>query len=234
MIDFHSHVLPAMDDGAKDAEASLAMLHMAAAQGARAVAATPHFYWGQDTVDSFLARRRESLAVLHSRLTAECPPVLPGSEVLLREGISRLELRPLCLQGTEVLLVELPFSRPPHWLLEELENIVLGQRLTVMLAHLDRYAPWYSRQAVTALTELPEVIVQLNAGALADGRRLRALRKWLPTPDRLVLGSDMHSPTERAPQLDRARARLSRSRAGRLWLAQMAQTTQEILCSTEE
>ena len=44
MIDFHSHILPGMDDGSKSTQESLEMLDMLRAQGVDTVAATPHFY----------------------------------------------------------------------------------------------------------------------------------------------------------------------------------------------
>ena len=44
MIDFHSHILPEMDDGSKDAKMSLAMLQMEREQGVTEVVFTPHFY----------------------------------------------------------------------------------------------------------------------------------------------------------------------------------------------
>ncbi|MBQ8684510.1 MAG: hypothetical protein IJ518_08375 [Clostridia bacterium] len=229
MIDFHSHVLPDMDDGAKTPEISLAMLRAAAKQGAEVVVATPHFYWEYDSINSFLERRQRCYDQLRPLLTADCPSVLLGAEVRLSEGLSRMDLRPLCLQGTDILLLELPFMRAPHWLLEEVENIVLGQRLTVMFAHLDRYMTWYKSNDIAALTELPGVIVQLNAETLADKRELRQLLKWLPPSLRLVVGSDMHDMGERAPQLAQAMALLARNRVGRMWLQQIRYTAREIM-----
>ena len=43
MIDFHTHILPKMDDGSKSTEESIAMLKMQAEQGIRWVVVTPHF-----------------------------------------------------------------------------------------------------------------------------------------------------------------------------------------------
>ena len=54
MIDFHSHILPEMDDGSKDVKMSLAMLQMEREQGVTEVVFTPHFYAQQDTVAHFL------------------------------------------------------------------------------------------------------------------------------------------------------------------------------------
>jgi len=227
LVDFHAHCLPAVDDGAPHVAAACAMLKLAQQQGAAAVIATPHFYWGHHTVDEFVRVRQRAYdsLMLHKN---ELPQILLGAEVLLREGISKVDLRPLCLEGTNILLVELPFMRPPYWVFEELEEIAYTQRLTVMLAHLDRYMPWYSTEKLDKLMELPGVIVQINAEMLTDRRDFRALCKWLGQPRRLVLGSDMHDPDDRAPLLDRALHTLSRSRIGREWLERIEDTTKQI------
>ena len=203
------------------------MLDMARKQGAAAVIATPHFYWGHHTVTDFVGARQQAYnsLMLHKKAL---PPILLGAEVLLREGLSKQDLRPLCIEGTNILLVELPFIRPPYWLFDELEDIAYTQRLTIMLAHLDRYLPLYSTEKLDRLMELPRVIVQINAEMLADRRDFRVLQKWLGLPRRLVLGSDMHDPADRAPLLDRAMHTLSRSRTGRIWLERIEETTKQI------
>ena len=43
MTDFHSHILPGLDDGSKNVEESVKILKMMAEQGIERVAATPHF-----------------------------------------------------------------------------------------------------------------------------------------------------------------------------------------------
>ena len=227
-VDFHSHCLPHIDDGARDVETACGMLRMVAEQGAVAVAATPHFYWGEDTVESFLQARQEAYSRLQPHLEG-LPPLRLGAEVLLREGISRVDLHPLCLEGTDLLLVELPFVPPTGWLIEELENIIYEQRLTVMLAHLDRYMPWYSKEWAETLTDLSDVIVQLNGDSLADRGVYRALRRWLPDCSRMVLGSDMHSTGHRAPHLNEAFRNLSRKRSGRLWLDRIEETANDLI-----
>jgi len=228
LTDFHAHCLPAIDDGAADVTMAKAMLKVAGDQGVDTVVATPHFYWGDHSVPTFLEQRRAALAALQPHLKG-LPKLVLGAEVLLREGISRVDLRPLCLEGTDILLVELPFMRAPGWLIEELENIAYNQQLTIMLAHLDRYMPWYSSERIASLLELPDVIVQLNADSLADRHYIKALSKWLPTPSRLVLGSDMHDTTERAPMLSEAVARMEKKRFSREWLEQVEATTHVLL-----
>ena len=226
-VDFHTHCLPAVDDGAADLSASRLMLKQVQEQGATAVIATPHFYWGHHTVEGFLRVRQQAYhsLMLHK---AELPQILLGAEVLLREGISKVDLRPLCLEGTDILLVELPFMKPPYWVFEELEEIAYTQRLTIMLAHLDRYMPWYSTERLDRLLELPRVIVQINADMLVDRRGFRDLCRWLGFPRRVVLGSDMHDPDGHGPHMDRALRTLSQGRRGREWLARVEETTKQI------
>ena len=54
--DFHSHILPGMDDGSRSVEESLGMLRMEAKHGIRRIVATPHFYARQNSPTEFLDR----------------------------------------------------------------------------------------------------------------------------------------------------------------------------------
>ena len=44
MIDFHSHILPGVDDGPQNMEDSLSMLRSSFLQGVDLVVSTSHFY----------------------------------------------------------------------------------------------------------------------------------------------------------------------------------------------
>ena len=111
MIDFHSHILPGMDDGSKSTQESLEMLDMLRAQGVDTVAATPHFYARENPPEVFLRRRAEAWNRLRPQLTADSPRVLLGAEVRYFQGISHVDrLHDLCLEGQDVLLLEMPFS----------------------------------------------------------------------------------------------------------------------------
>jgi protein-tyrosine phosphatase len=88
VIDFHSHILPGIDDGSRDVPTSLEMLHLAAAQGVDWMVATPHFYAWRDRMDDFLRRREEAFAALSSSLSPELPRILIGAEAAFFPGIS--------------------------------------------------------------------------------------------------------------------------------------------------
>lgn len=220
MIDFHTHCLPAIDDGADTVEIAMQMLRESVQNGIDTVVATPHFYAGEMTIDEFLARRQTALAQTREACERESLPVriIPAAEVLVREGISKLDLHPLCIEGTQCVMLELPFMTPPAWLLEEIENIVFDQKLVVMYAHLDRYMAWYSAEDVAEITDIPGLLVQINAGSLISRRACRQLHGWLPAAKRLVLGTDMHEPKVCAKDMEKAYANLKRMALGREWI----------------
>ena len=83
IIDFHSHILPGMDDGSKSVEMSVEMLNREAEQGIRKVIATPHFYPWSEHPEQFLARRDTAAAKLRKAMEMRnhLPEVIMGAEV---------------------------------------------------------------------------------------------------------------------------------------------------------
>ena len=86
MIDWHSHILPAMDDGSRCVEESIEMLDLLAEQGVSCVIATPHFLANEESVDRFLQRRRASYDALMQAVSENHPTVLCGAEVKYYAG----------------------------------------------------------------------------------------------------------------------------------------------------
>ena len=64
MIDFHTHILPGMDDGSRDVRESFQMLTLESEQGVQETLLTPHFYAHFDKISSFLERREHSFQKL--------------------------------------------------------------------------------------------------------------------------------------------------------------------------
>ena len=90
ITDFHTHVLPGVDDGSASVEESLALLQMEAEQGIGQVVATPHFYANHDTPERFLQRRERAEATLREALTGkpDMPELFMGAEVYFFPGMS--------------------------------------------------------------------------------------------------------------------------------------------------
>ena len=111
-LDYHAHVLPGCDHGSDRLETSLRQLHMAAAAGIRTICATPHFYPHKESAEAFLRRREECAQLLRAHLPEQAPQICLGAEVLICDGMERLEgLHRLCREGTNELLLEMPFMR---------------------------------------------------------------------------------------------------------------------------
>ena len=131
MIDFHTHILPGIDDGSRSTDESIQMLR--AMPEVTHVVATPHFYAWENTPERFLRRRTAAWEQLRERLDDTAPDIRLGAEVCYFEGICRSdELHSLCIEGTNMLLLEMPFekwsSRALHDLLE------LGHRHVAYIA----------------------------------------------------------------------------------------------------
>ena len=119
MLDFHSHILPRVDDGSQGLEESLLMLSAMKDQGVTTVIATPHFYANDDSVDSFLSRRDAAYAALAPQYT-DVPRIILGAEVKYYEGISRLpDLKRLRIDGSRLLLLEMSMSKWSEYAVRE-------------------------------------------------------------------------------------------------------------------
>ena len=225
LIDFHSHILPGMDDGSASAEMSAAMLRMELAQGIPQVLLTPHFYpWKEDPA-SFLRRRAEAETVLRRELESrgEMPRISLGAEVAYFQGISESEtVGKLAVEGSSCILIEMPAPPWPESAYKELEQIWLDWGIIPVIAHIDRYvSPFRTHGIPDRLAGLP-VLVQANASFFLSmrtaGQAMRMLRK-----DQIhLLGSDCHNLTNRKPNLGDAAERI-REKLGEKALARICE-----------
>ncbi|MBQ8894610.1 MAG: capsular polysaccharide biosynthesis protein [Clostridia bacterium] len=207
VVDFHTHILPGIDDGANHTAQSLEMLRRQAEQGVEVVVATPHFYPSHDSPRRFLARRRESEERLRAAMEEipGLPKLLVGAEVYFFEGISDCEfLREMAIEGTDCVMIEMPMD---HWSdrnLQELVGIRQKLKLTPIVAHVDRYIrPLQTHGIPQRLAELP-VYVQANAGFFEKKSTQRMALRLLREGKIHLLGSDCHNLDSRAPDLEAA------------------------------
>ena len=68
MIDFHTHILPEIDDGSSSAKESLALLKMLKKQGVNSVFLTPHFYAYSSSAENFCEMQEKALKELIKEL----------------------------------------------------------------------------------------------------------------------------------------------------------------------
>ena len=206
MIDFHSHVLPAIDDGSRNTRMSVQMLSMLREQGCDLVCATPHFYATQRTPQHFLERREEAWQLLQAELPPDAPEIRLGAEVLYYPGINRMqELKSLCLQGTNILLLEMPFEPWSEHAVREVQELAHSGDYCILMAHIERYYFQQPRRVWEDFLDLG-VITQSNPSFFLNWRTKGKALKLLREGTLHLLSSDAHNVSERAPRMDEAAA----------------------------
>lgn len=206
IIDFHSHILPSIDDGAKTVEDSIKMLKLSYEKGVRLTVLTPHFYAkGQESLDLFLEKRDASFSLLKEACegVSDIPELRLGAEVNIQTDISEYEgLEKLCIEGTNYILLEIPHDEGfSESLCDRIFNIKLRELRPVM-AHIDRYLP-IPKRALKDLSDL-NVLYQVNADAFLHFSIKREIAKLFRMGFVHVLGSDIHDLGERTNNLDKA------------------------------
>ena len=204
MIDWHSHILPGMDDGSHDAAESISLVNMQVSQGVDTVIATPHFYANDEIVDSFLERRKKALDLLKDALPEGPPKILLGAEVRYYQGISRMaDLKALRIEGSKLLLLEMPMSSWTEYMVRELFEMSGRYCIQIVLAHIDRYLTLQKQVVWDRIIE-SGILMQANASfftSLASKRKALAL---LREGNIQFVGSDCHNVATRPPQIGKA------------------------------
>lgn len=204
MIDWHSHILPKMDDGSHSTEESIAMLGMQASQGVDTVIATPHFYADDESVESFLERRSRSFERLSAELPEGSPRILLGAEVRYYPGISRMaDLRSLRIQGSKLLLLEMPFSGWKENMVREVVELAGKSGVRVVLAHIERYEDLQKR-SIWERVAGSGILMQSNASFFTSFSTKRRAISLLKEGRIRFIGSDCHNLTSRPPQIGKA------------------------------
>lgn len=201
-IDFHTHLLPNLDDGSQSVEESREMLEALRLQGVDLAVATPHFYSNKASLDDFLEKRNKA----QSLLDAACPDLQPGlrlgAEASFFRGMGKADrIAELCISGTNALLIEMPFSQWGRGEIAEVHQI-LSRGITPILAHIERYDSF--QKDLTALNEIINlpVLLQVNAEALQQRKTRRFVFKLIDHDFPVLLGTDCHNMQKRKPDMD--------------------------------
>ena len=203
MIDFHSHILPGIDDGSKSVKESIELLRMLSVQGVDTVAATPHFYASDSSPEEFLEKRDASAGLLKAAMPNGLPKIFLGAEVLYYQGISGMrELSRMRIEGTKLLLLEMPVSIWNEYIIREVENLC-GSEFIVMIAHLERYIFLQKAHVLERLLS-SGVIMQTNASSLLRFGTRRKILGMFKRGEVHLIGSDCHSIDTRPPRMQEA------------------------------
>lgn len=220
MIDIHAHILPGVDDGAKNWEQSLEMARMAVEDGITVMVATPHLFKGR-TIDLSQVNDKglilQHVAQLRHRLYEEKIPleIIPGCDFPLSfESLKFLdEGRALTINdANRYLLLELPdTSLPPA--MEEICFHLQSKGITPIITHPERHM--IIQEMPYKLKRLIDLgcLVQMTGNSLTGwfGRRVKKISRQLVKLGYVhLLATDAHDPKGRPPLLCEAVTELSR------------------------
>ena len=201
MIDFHSHILPDIDDGSSSVDESLRLLGMSAEQGIELICATPHFYPDHEDPESFLRHRAHAWEKLSEKLDENSPKVLLGAEVYYFSGISRNDMiSDLRIEDTDLFLLEMPFNKWSDAMVREIVELNDRHGVRVMLAHVERYLKYQERGVLDYLLE-NNIIIQSNAEYFLDWKTKHKALRMLRYGQIHVVSSDAHNMTDRRPRI---------------------------------
>lgn len=208
MVDFHSHVLPGMDDGARNVGVSLDMLRESGAQGVDVLFSTSHFYADEEDPASFLSRRAaayEELTEAMARTGAAYPEIHLGAEILYFPGMSCAdELKGLSMGDTGCLLIEPPMMRWTDMMLDEIEQTGANLGRIPVIAHIDRFMRMLGDDTLFERVRDRKMLIQVNASFFLRSDSLPLALKYLSEGRIHFMGSDCHNMDDRAPNMGMA------------------------------
>ncbi len=212
MIDSHNHLLPGIDDGAKDFEETLKMCRMAVGDGIRVIVATPHSFDGKFINDVNIIK--SMVRDLNTELTSTGLDltIVPGMEVRVTGDLAELLAggKILALNEGKYVLLEFHPSQIPAGFENLVRNLgTIG--FSIILGHPEKN---------TVIQKRPEylfklckqfkpwaIVVQVSADSLTGKNGFRAKRTVISLlKHRLahIIATDAHSPSGRIPRLSEA------------------------------
>lgn len=137
MIDFHSHILPGIDDGPETIEESVEMAALLQKAGFKTIYCTPHLLKGCFDADNQAVLA--AISTLQTRLDAEKIKIelLPGREYYLDEFLEGYLKDPLPLGKTQYIMMEIPNNAADEYVKETCFRIKCGGFIP-MIAHPER------------------------------------------------------------------------------------------------
>lgn len=208
LLDFHTHILPGMDDGAQDVPESLELLRISREQGVTDVCATSHFYAGEDDPEDFLRRRQRAYESLIEQ-SGDLPRIHLGAEVLYFPGMSQAkELKMLTLGRGPLLLVEPPMLPWTDYMLDEIEETGTNLRCVPVIAHVDRYLRVLEDPTVFDRLRGRKLLAQVNASFFLYPRTALMAMELLNARRIHFIGSDCHNAYDRLPNMGAAAERI--------------------------
>lgn len=233
MIDLHCHILPGLDDGAKNWDESLDMARLAVSEGITHILATPHHMnrnWihPKQTILPLVDELQKRLNDAHIPLT-----IFPGQEVRLHgEMMQSVERGEICFvdEGDRYVLIEFPTPEVPAYA-ERLFYELQTQRITPIIVHPERNHAFLNDPDLLYDFVSRGVLTQVTAASYIGsfGKDIQQLSHQLIENNLThFLASDAHNNTNRRFHMKEAHEKLGRE-FGDETVARFDQTTRDLV-----
>ena len=208
IIDFHSHLLPGIDDGAVDLTVTKGIIDKQLSDGVDTIVATPHYYCEQQSIDDFIVNRDNAynkVVDYYSETNLLIPKIILGAEVYYSHYLNSVtDLRKLCIQGTDYLMLELPYKEITPAIIDGALNLADANGVNLIIAHIERYLRFTSYKSLLPLLQ-NGVLGQINCSSIIDsGSTRRKTFKFIKDGYVHILGSDVHNTSSRPAYMGEA------------------------------
>jgi len=210
MIDFHSHILPGVDDGSRTEDESRQMIMEAKQFGFDKIISTSHY-----AVDCYEVPEYKRKTLLEElKHTSDAPELYLGSEIFITFNILNLleEYKASTINGTRYVLFELPLRRHfPNY--KDIINNLINNDYKLILAHPERYLEVQENFEILHELSNMGVLFQANYGSFVGHYGFKAkstVKKMLSKELISFMGSDVHRPGHSYPLIPKALKKMSK------------------------
>ena len=172
LSDLHCHILPGIDDGARDDNMSGALLASEEAQSVRQIIFTPHFYADRMEPEAFTEARDQAFGRMKGTIDALGLSAMKGAEVRMQEKLLSMDLSGLRMGNTHYILLEWPFSSYPFWG-EVIVYKLLDAGIRPLFAHIERYEYFFRNEENLEYFRNLGCLFQVNADTVLNPKQIK-------------------------------------------------------------
>lgn len=207
MIDIHSHVIPGIDDGAKNEEMAIEMLKIAEKSGTRKLVVTPHFMRGRFNYEyNEVTEEVDNLKKIaeENKIHIE---IYQGQEIYYSENILKYFNEGIIgtINGSRYMLIEFPMLEfNLDKIIDNLYELQI-KGIVPIIAHPERYKPFMKKPSLINELIKEGCLFQLNAGSLTGefGKDVKKIAElYYENKIYNFVGSDAHRADRRNPDLN--------------------------------
>lgn len=236
MIDFHTHIIPNVDDGSRSVEDTFKLIKEAEEAGFNKIISTSHYMEGYYEVES--NERKVWIDAINEKLVEQNTNVqlYLGNEVYITDNIIHLleEGKASTINNTSYVLFEMPLNAKPLNINDVIFEM-LRCKIVPILAHPERYS--FVQKDPELIYDLIQkgVLMQCNFGSFDGmyGTKAEVIAKELLLNNMIhFLGSDVHRQNTIYPRIQSILENLKKM-VGKERIIELTETNPELVLNNK-